>query len=318
MIIVRSHIGYGSPHKQDTNKAHGEALGEEEIRLTKKFYGWPEDAKFLVPETKSRQNFAAGVADRGTKLHKKPGKQKFKKYAEKYPELAAEWQADGRARIARGLGCRLFPRFRPMPKDLASRISSGKVLNAVAQQVPWLIGGAADLAPSTMTHLTFDRLGDFEPGNYGGRNFHFGIREHGMAAAAERHGAFQVRPYGATFFVFTDYMQAVDPVERDHADAGDLDFHARFDRPGRRRADASADRASGRLPGDSESDHDAPGDANEVAEAWRVMMPLKDRPVCLVLTRQNLPTLDRTKYAPAAAWPAAPTCWPMPPAASPT
>jgi transketolase len=297
MVIVRSHIGYGAPHKQDTNKAHGEALGEEEIRLTKKFYGWPEDAKFLVPAP-VLADYAAGVGARGAKL-RAAWEQKFKQYAVQYPDLAVEWHAMTRRELPNGWESAI-PTFPADAKGLSSRISSGKVLNAVAQQVPWLMGGAADLSPSTMTHMTFDSAGDFEPGNFGGRNFHFGIREHGMGAAVNGMSLSLVRPFGSTFFVFTDYMRpsirlsAIMQIPtiwiftHDSIGVGeDGPTHEPIEHLAACRA----------IPNLIDM---RPADANEVAEAWRVIMPLKDRPVCLVLTRQNLPTLDRTKYASAA------------------
>jgi transketolase len=297
IVIVRSHIGYGAPHKQDTAKAHGEALGEEEIRLTKKFYGWPEDAKFLVPESVTA-HFAAGIGARGAKL-RTAWEQKFKQYAAKYPDLAAEWQQMVDRELPDGWDSTI-PTYPTDAKGVSSRISSGKVLNALAEQVPSLIGGAADLSPSTMTHLTFDSAGDFEPGNYAGRNFHFGIREHGMGAAVNGMALSHVRPYGSTFFVFTDYMRpsirlsaimripSIWIFTHDSIGVGeDGPTHQPIEHLAACRAipDLIVLR---------------PGDANEVAESWRVIMPLKDHPVCLVLTRQNLPTLDRTKYAPAA------------------
>jgi transketolase len=296
MIIVRSHIGYGAPHKQDTNKAHGEALGDEEIRLTKKFYGWPEDAKFLVPE-RVVAHYAAGVGARGAKLHA-AWQQKFKEYAAKYPDLAAEWQLMSNRELPKGWDAGI-PTFPADAKGVSSRVSSGKVLNAVAERVAWLIGGAADLAPSTMTHLTFDSAGDFEPGNYAGRNFHFGIREHGMGAAVNGMSLSFVRPYGSTFFVFTDYMRpsirlsaimrlpAIWIFTHDSIGLGE-------DGPTHQPIEHLA--ACRAIPNLIVM---RPGDANEVAECWRTLMPLKDQPVCLVLSRQNLPTLDRTKYGPA-------------------
>ena len=255
-IIVRSHIGWGSPNRQDTAKAHGEALGEEEVRLTKKVYGWPEDAKFLVPD-EVREHFQNGVIARGRELHAE-WQAKFDEYAKKFPELAEEWQLMDRRELPNGWDAEI-PTFPADAKGMATRISSGKVLNAVAKHVPWLIGGAADLAPSTMTLLTFEGAKDFEPGNYGGRNFHFGIREHGMAASLNGMALSMVRPFGATFFVFFDYCKPSFRFERYRPSAGDLHLHARFDRPGRRRPDPSADRASCRRAGDPERHRHAAG-----------------------------------------------------------
>ncbi len=297
MIIVRSIIAWGAPHKADTHEAHGSPLGEDEIRATKAVYGWPQDAHFLVPD-EVPAHFAAGFGARGKAAHDAWTKLAAD-YDKAHPELAETWRRM-QARELPGDWDRELPSFPADAKGLASRVSSGKVLNAIAKHVPWLVGGAADLAPSTMTHLTFDGAGDFEAGSYDGRNFHFGIREHGMAAALNGMALSYLRPFGATFFVFTDYM-----------------------RPSMRLA------ALMRLPviyvlthdsiglGEDGPTHQAveqlaavraipnmllirPADANEVAESWRVIMPLENRPVSLVLSRQNLPTLDRTKYASAA------------------
>lgn len=296
LIIVRSHIGYGSPNKQDTAKAHGEALGEDEVRLTKQVYGWPEDTKFLVPEEVTA-HFAAGIGARGLKL-RKAWQRKFKQYAKEFPELAHEWELMERQGLPEGWDAGI-PVFPADAKGMATRISSGKVLNAIAQRVPWLIGGAADLAPSTMTTLTFDGAGSFESNNYGGRNFHFGIREHGMAAALNGMALSKIRPYGATFFIFTDYLRpslrlssimrqpVIYILTHDSIGLGE-------DGPTHQPVEHLA--ALRAIPGLITL---RPGDANEVAEAYRVIMPFTDRPVALILTRQNLPTLDRSKYAPA-------------------
>ncbi len=296
IIIVNSHIGYGSPHKQDTHKAHGEPLGADEVKLTKEFYGWPPDAQFLVPD-EARQNFQAGVAARGKKLHKK-WQASFKKYAKEFPELAAQWRTMDLRDLPESWDADI-PTFAPDAKGLATRVSGGKVLNAVAQRVPWLIGGAADLAPSTMTLQTFEGSSSFSPDDWHGRNFHFGIREHGMAAALNGMCLSKVRPYGATFFTFFDYCK---PSFRLSA-IGHLNTIYIFTH------DSIGLGEDG--PTHQPIEHLAairavpravvirPGDANEAAEAWRTLMPIKDRPVALILTRQNLPTLDRTKYAPA-------------------
>src|SRR4051812_38347394 len=199
LIVVNSHIGYGSPHKQDSHKAHGEPLGADEVKLTKEFYGWPADAQFLVPD-EARQHFQDGVAARGKKLQKKWAS-KFKKYAKEFPELAEQWKQMDSQELPEGWDADI-PNFAPDAKGLATRVSGGKVLNAIAQRVPWLLGGAGDLAPSTMTLQTFDGSSSFSPDNYGGRNFHFGIREHGMAAALNGICYSKIRPYGATFFSF--------------------------------------------------------------------------------------------------------------------
>ncbi len=295
LIIVRSHIGYGSPHKQDTAKAHGEALGEEEIRLTKKFYGWPEDAKFLVPP-EAVEHFRSGVAERGRKLHD-AWQAKFAEYKTQFPELAAEWHQMERRELPAGWDAEI-PTFPADAKGMGSRISSGKVLNAIAKHVPWLIGGAGDLAPSTMTLLAGEE--SLEPATPGGRNMHFGIREHGMAASLNGMALSMLRPFGATFFVFFDYLKpsfrlsalghlpVIYIFTHDSIGLGeDGPTHQPIEHLAAARAIPNAVILR-------------PGDANEVAEAWRVVMQLKDRPAMLVLSRQNLPTLDRAKYAPAA------------------
>ncbi len=294
IIILRSHIGYGSPNRQDTSKAHGEALGEDEVKLTKKVYGWPEDAKFLVPDG-VREHFAAGVGERGRESFD-AWQAEFTEYAKKYPDLAEQWRLMERRELPLGWD-KDIPTFPADAKGVASRTSSGKVENAIAKHVPWLIGGAADLAPSTMTLLTFDGAKDFEPNSRGGRNFHFGIREHGMAAALNGMALSLVRPFGATFFVFFDYCK---PSFRLSA-IGHLPVIYVFthdsiglgeDGPTHQPIEHLA--AARAIPNCIIM---RPADANEVAEAWRAIMPIKDRPVALVLSRQNLPTLDRAKYA---------------------
>jgi transketolase len=294
LIIVRSIIAWGAPHKADTEEAHGSPLGEDEVRATKVVYGWPPDEHFLVPPEVPK-HFAAGIGARGHKLHEAWDK-KLAGFSKAHADLAGQWQqmqardlpADWQADL---------PAFPADAKGMASRISSGKVLNAVAQRVPWLIGGAADLAPSTMTRLTPESAGDFEANNYAGRNFHFGIREHAMAAALNGMALSYVRPFGATFFVFTDYMRpsmrlaaimglpVVYILTHDSIGLGeDGPTHQPIEH-------LAAVRAIVNLL------VIRPADANEVAEAWRTIMPLKNRPVALVLSRQNLPTLDRSRYA---------------------
>jgi transketolase len=297
LIIVRSHIGYGAPHKQDTHAAHGAPLGEDEVRAAKKFYGWPEDAQFLVPPEVVR-NFQEGVGARGQELSG-AWRNALAAYASAHPALAAQLGQIQRRELPADWAARI-PTFPADPKGMATRISSGKVLVAVAEQVPWLIGGSADLAPSTMTTLTFPDAGSFEADTPAGRNFHFGIREHGMAAALNGLATTGIRPFGATFFVFTDYLRpsmrlsaimrlpVIYVFTHDSIGVGE-------DGPTHQPVEhLAAARAIPRLL------VMRPGDANEAAEAWRTIMPLKNRPVALVLTRQNLPTLDRTKYAPAA------------------
>ncbi|REK12067.1 MAG: transketolase [Planctomycetota bacterium] len=298
LIIVHSLIGYGAPDKQNTASAHGSPLGDDEIREAKEFYGWPPDAKFLVPE-EVPQHFAEGVGKRGREARDAWHKS-FAEYAKKYPELAAQWEMMSKRELPKRWDADI-PTFPADAKGVASRSSSGKVLNAVAKNVPWLIGGSADLAPSTKTTIDYsDDIGSFEPDSYGGRNFHFGIREHGMAGALNGMALSYVRPFGATFFVFSDYLRPSmrlsalmrEPViyvfTHDSIGVGE-------DGPTHEPVEHLA--ACRAIPGLWVM---RPGDANEVAEAWRTIMPLTDQPVALVLTRQNLPTLDRTKYAAAA------------------
>lgn len=296
IIIVRSHIGYGSPHKQDTHKAHGEPLGVDEIKLTKEAYGWPADEQFYVPDEALR-HFREGVGARGQKLHKS-WEAKFRKYAKEHPELAEQWKQMERNELPQDWDAGI-PTFEPDAKGLATRVSAGKVLNAVAQRVPWLLGGAADLAPSTMTLQTFEGSSSFAPDNWGGRNFHFGIREHGMAAALNGMALCKLRPYGATFFCFFDYCKpSVRLSALSHLPVIYVFTHDSIglgeDGPTHQPIEHLA--ALSAVPRIVSI---RPGDANEAAEAWRTTMKIHDRPVALVLTRQNLPTLDRTKYAPA-------------------
>ena len=204
LIIVDSHIAYGSPHKQDTSAAHGEPLGEEEIKLVKRNYGWPEDAKFLVPEG-VRENFDAHVGKRGHELST-AWNAKLEQYKGKYADLADQIPRMQRRELPAGWD-KEIPSFPADAKGIASRDSSAKVLNAIAKNVPWLIGGAADLAPSTKTRLTFDGAGDFEADNRTGRNFHFGIREHAMGAALNGMALSKIRPYGSGFLIFSDYCK---------------------------------------------------------------------------------------------------------------
>ena len=293
MIIVRSHIGYGSS-KQDTNKAHGEALGADVVRATKEVYGWPPDAQFLVPD-EVLKHFRDAVAGRGEKLHKK-WQAKFKKYAKEFPDLAAQWEMMDRRELPANWDAHL-PTFPADAKGMASRASSGKVLNAVAQAVPWLLGGSADLAPSTNTLLTFEGETSFSADNYGGRNFHFGIREHGMAAALNGMALSKLRPFGATFYTFFDYCKpSVRLSAIGHVPAIYIFTHDSIgvgeDGPTHEPIEhLAAMRAIPRIV------CIRPADANEATEAWRALMPINDRPVALILTRQALPTVDRTKYA---------------------
>ncbi|MBV9182276.1 MAG: transketolase, partial [Acidobacteria bacterium] len=293
LIVVNSHIGYGAPHKQDTNAAHGEPLGEEEVRLTKKFYGWPEEAKFLVPEG-VLEHFEQGIGRRGGELTSR-WNQLFSNYGQQFPDLADQLLRMERRELPDGWD-RGLPSFPPDAKGVASRESSGKVLNALAQNIPWLIGGSADLATSNKTTLKGEDAGDFRAGNYGGRNFHFGVREHAMAAALNGMAVSKLRAFGGTFFNFTDYMRpamrlaAVMEIPTIYVlthDSIGLGEDGPTHQPIEQLASLRA------MP------HMIvmrPGDANEVIEAWKAILPLKRNPVCLVLSRQALPTLDRSKY----------------------
>ena len=294
LIILDSHIGYGSPHKQDTNAAHGEPLGEEEVKLVKKFYGWPEEAKFLVPDG-VRENFRDGIGRRGRELRAKWAKL-FADYSHQYPELAERLHHMQRHELPAGWDKNL-PTFPADAKGVATRDSSGKVLNALAQNIPWLIGGSADLATSNKTTLKFEGAGDFQAGSYAGRNLHFGVREHVMGASVNGMAVSNVRAFGATFFNFSDYMRpsmrlaalmeipSVFVFTHDSIGLGeDGPTHQPIEQLASLRA----------MPNMMVL---RPGDANEVVEAWKVIAELRHSPATLVLTRQAIPTLDRTRYA---------------------
>lgn len=297
LIVVESHIGYGAPHKHDTSAAHGEPLGEEEIRLAKRSYGWPEEAKFLVPDG-VREHFQDGIGRRGRSLQE-DWSALFKSYRKKYPDLAERIERMQRRDLPDGWDSSL-PTFPADAKGLATRDSSGKVLNAIAVNYPWLIGGSADLAPSTKTHLAFEGAGDLEASTPGGRNMHFGIREHAMGAILNGLALSKVRPYGAGFLIFSDYMKppirlaalmelpVIYVFTHDSIGVGE-------DGPTHQPVEQLVALRS--IPGLITL---RPADANEVVEAWRVIIGLKNRPACLVLSRQALPTFDRTRTAPAA------------------
>ena len=296
LIIVDSHIAYGAPHKQDTEAAHGEPLGEDEIRLAKHAYGWPEDAKFLVPP-EVVENFRNGISKRGKGL-RTTWEALLEKYKKEFPVLAEHLRLMQRRELPAGWDKDL-PAFPADPKGLATRESSAKVMNAVAKSVPWLIGGAADLAPSTKTRLTFEGAGDFEPGSYAGRNFHFGIREHAMCSALNGMSLSKVRPFGAGFLIFSDYsrppmrlaaIMEIPVIYIFTHDSIGLGEDGPTHQPVEQLASLRA------LPGFLVI---RPADANEVTEAWRVIMQLRHEPAALILSRQALPTLDRTRYAPA-------------------
>jgi transketolase len=297
MIIVDSHIAYGSPHKQDTHGAHGEPLGEDEVRATKRAYGWPEDAQFLVPDG-VYEHFEDGIGARG-RAARDAWMSLFETYARDYPDQADELRRMQKRELPDGWDAEL-PSFETDAKGLAGREASALVLNAVAANVPWLVGGAADLAPSTKTRLAFDGAGDLSAGDHAGRNVHFGIREHAMGAILNGLSLSKVRPFGSGFLIFSDYGRApirlasimeipvVYVFTHDSIGVGeDGPTHQPIEQLASLRA----------MPGLIVL---RPGDANEVAEAWRIVMELKHDPAVLVLSRQNMPTLDRTRYAPAA------------------
>ena len=296
-MILDSHIGYGSPHKQDTAAAHGEPLGEEEVRLTKRDYGWPEDAKFLVPNG-VYENFAAGIGARGAEARRQ-WTELFAAYRAKYPELATEIDQMQRRELPAGWD-RNLPVFPADPKGMAGREASGKVLNVLAQNIPWLLGGSADLGPSNKTTLTFAGAGQFQAGNPGGKNLHFGIRENAMAAIVNGLSLSKLRPFGATFFIFSDYarpsirlsalMELPTLMVFTHDAMGDGE-----DGPTHQPVEHLASLRA--IPGLVTL---RPADANEVVEAYRYIMQLRHEPAVLALSRQPLPTLDRSKYAPAA------------------
>ena len=297
LIIVDSHIGYGAPHKHDTSAAHGEPLGVEEIRLAKRSYGWPEDAKFLVPDG-VREHFRTGIGKRGAQL-RKTWLENMEAYRIAHPDLADRLERMQERELPAGLDEGL-PSFPADSKGLASRDSSAKVLNAIASRYPLLIGGSADLAPSTKTRLLFEGAGDFEANKYGGRNFHFGIREHAMGAILNGLALSNIRAYGSSFLIFSDYMKPAIRLSAlmklpviyifTHDSIG-------LGQDGPTHQPVEQLIALRGIPGLITL---RPADANEVTEAWRVIIGLKHQPACLVLTRQPLPTFDRTRYASAA------------------
>jgi len=297
MIIVESHIAYGSPHLQDTEEAHGSPLGEEEIKLTKRNYGLPEDEKFLVPD-EVREHFAAGIGTRGRAL-RDAWFEKFGQYQQAYPELADHLYQMQHRQLPKGWNKDL-PTFSSDKKGIASRNSSSIVLNAIAKNVPWLIGGSADLAPSTKTRLTLEGAGDFDAGNYGARNFHFWVREHAMGSIINGMSLSKIRAYGSGFLIFRDYgrpairLSALMKIPAIHIFTHDS-IGVGQDGPTHQPVEHLASLRA--IPGLIVL---RPGDANEVVEAWRVIMQLRHEPVALVLSRQNLPTLDRNKYGSAA------------------
>ncbi len=297
LIVVDSHIGYGSPHKQDSYEAHGEPLGETEVKLVKKNYGWPEDAKFLVPDGVYDQ-FKNGVGKRGAEA-RAAWNAKYEEYKKQFPQLADQLNKMQSGQLPDGWDKDL-PSFPADPKGMATRESSGKTLNALAKNIPWLVGGSADLAKSNKTNLTFDGAGDFYPDQYRGRNVHFGVREHAMGAIVNGMTLSKLRAFSATFFNFSDYMRpsmrlgalmeipAIYIFTHDSIGVGeDGPTHQPIEQLASLRA----------MPNMLIL---RPGDANEVVEAYKVILQHTHGPSILVLTRQAMPTLDRVKYAPAA------------------
>ena len=297
LVVLATHIGYGSPHRQDSSKAHGEPLGAEEVRLTKRAYGWPEDARFLVPEG-VREHFAAGIGARGAAAHR-AWTALFAAYRREFPGLAAEVDQMQRRELPAGWD-RDLPAFPADPAGPSGRAASGKVLNALARNVPWLLGGAADLGPSTMTALLLEGAGDLQADTPGGRNLHFGVREHAMGAILNGLALSKLRPFGATFFVFSDYLRPALRLSAlmalptlfvfTHDAMGDGE-----DGPTHQPVEQLASLRA--IPGLTVL---RPADANEVVEAYRHVLSLRHRPAALVLSRQPLPTLDRRRYASAA------------------
>jgi transketolase len=301
LILVRSAIAYGAPNLQGSPKAHGEPLGEAELKLTKKFFGFPEDESFVVPGA-VLQHFAAGIGTRGAAVHA-AWETLYARYRMAYPELAKQIDAINAGTLPQGWDSTL-PSFPPDAKGIATRDASGKALNALAQRVPWLLGGAADLSPSTKTNLTFDGAGSFEApspiGDYRGRNLHFGIREHAMVAAVSGMTLSGLRAFGSGFLIFTDYargairLAALMELPVIHVwthDSIGLGEDGPTHQPIEQLASLRA------LPGMVVI---RPADANETTEAWRVAMQLRRRPVAIICSRQALPTIDRSRFAPAA------------------
>jgi len=297
LIVADTHIGYGSPHKHDTSEAHGEPLGEEEVRLTKRNYGWPEDAKFFVPEG-VREHFREGIGKRGHDLQSQWTRM-FADYEKQFPQLADQLQLMQHRELPAGWDKNL-PTFPADPKGAGTRESAGKVLNVLAQNIPWLIGGSADLGNSNKTTLKFDGAGNFSAKSYAGRNLHFGVREHAMGSAMNGMSVTKLRPFGGTFFNFSDYMRptirlaalmetpVIDVFTHDSIGLGeDGPTHQPIEQLASLRA----------VPNITVL---RPGDANEVVEAWKLAVQISHGPVLLVLSRQAVPTLDRSKYAPAA------------------
>ncbi len=297
LIIVDSHIGYGAPGVQDTAAAHGEPLGEQEVRLAKRSYAWPEDAQFLIPDGVV-EHFAAGVGARGRALHAE-WERMLEAYRGEHPELAGELERMQRRELPEGWDSGL-PEFPADAKGVATRKASGAALNTIARNVPWVVGGAADLRGSTSVGLDFDGAGAFSPEDRAGRYLYFGVREHGMGCVVNGLSLSKLRPYGSTYLVFSDYAR--EPIRLSSLmeipavwifthDSIGLGEDGPTHQPVEQLASLRA------IPGLVTI---RPCDANEAVEAWRVLMGFHHSPVALVLTRQAVPTLDRSRYAPAA------------------
>jgi transketolase len=297
LIILDSHIGYGSPHKVDTPAAHGEPLGEDEVRLVKRVYHWPENAKFLVPDGVIK-HFADGIGQRGGKMRRE-WEAMFAKFRARFPDLATEIDQMQRRELPAGWD-RNLPSFPPDAKGIAGRDASGQVLNVLAQNIPWFVGGSADLASSNRTALTFPGAGEFEPGTPDGRNIHFGIREHAMAAIVNGLSLSKLRAFGSTFLIFSDYARPAIRLSAlmelptifvfTHDAMGDGE-----DGPTHQPVEQLVSLRA--IPGLVVL---RPADANEVVEAYRYILQLRHQPAVIALSRQALPTFDRGQYASAA------------------
>jgi transketolase len=291
LIIARTHIAYGSPNKHDSASAHGEALGEDEVKATKQNLGWPLEPTFYIPE-EALQHFR-GAVPAGEKLQSK-WNQKLAAYREAFPDLAKDWDLYASGQLPQGWKQKI-PTFSASDKPIATRSASEKVLAAIAPSLPFFLGGAADLSPSTKTYVK--GLGDFARGKYGAKNFHFGIREHGMGSIVNGMAVSGLLPYGSTFFIFSDYMRpTIRLAALMHAHSIFVFTHDSVflgeDGPTHEPIEQLASIRA--IPNICMI---RPADANETAVAWRLAIEHKDGPVLLVLTRQNLPILDRARYA---------------------
>jgi transketolase len=295
LIVVDSHIGWGSPNKQDTESAHGEPLGEEEVKLTKQAYDWPEDAQFLVPDG-VREHFDGVIGKRGAELHRS-WVDTFGSYKQDKPELAAELETMQRRGLPDGWDVDLPSFEADEEKGLATRKASNKVQNAIAERVPWLLAGSADLTDSTSVRLDFDGIDQFEPGSFDGRQIHFGIRENAAAAACNGMSLAKLRPLWSTYLTFSDYgrpsirlsalmeLPAIHLFTHDSIGLGeDGPTHQPIEQLMSLRA----------MP---HLDVIRPADANETVEAWKMALDRTHCPVALVLTRQTVPVFDRSRYA---------------------